>query len=159
MSATKPPAADHPAPAHVEDLHRRLELVLGQPDHVEVLRPVGDHLLASRPPCAPRRAGRAAAPPARTRASSDAACISASRPRQHGLGVAGEEAHEVGHVAVVRLVVDGADARPRAALDVEEQAGPAEPLVPAELGVRAGAHREGPQQQVEGRRGWRPTLP
>ena len=45
-------APDHPARAHVEDLHRRLELVVGEADHVEVLVAVGHHLLASRWPCA-----------------------------------------------------------------------------------------------------------
>ena len=39
------PVPDHPAPAHVEDLHRRLERVLGDADHVEVLGPLGHHLL------------------------------------------------------------------------------------------------------------------
>ncbi len=55
---------------------------------------------------------------------------------------------------VVLLVVDGPHARARAPLDVEEQAGPAQALVVAELGVRAGPHRERPQQQVEGAPGW-----
>ena len=41
----EPLAAHHPALAHVEHLHRRLELVLGDADHVEVLVLVGDHLL------------------------------------------------------------------------------------------------------------------
>ena len=39
-------AADHPALAHVEHLDRRLELVVGDADHVEVLVAVGHHLLA-----------------------------------------------------------------------------------------------------------------
>ena len=39
------PVPDHPAPAHVEDLHRRLQRVLGDADHVEVLGPLGHHLL------------------------------------------------------------------------------------------------------------------
>ena len=37
--------ADDPAAAHEEDLHRRLERILGQPHDVEVLGPVRDHLL------------------------------------------------------------------------------------------------------------------
>ena len=69
--------------------------------------------------------------------------------RQDRLGVAGEEPHQVLDVAVVRLVVDGADARSRAAVDVEEQARPAQALVPDELGVRARADREAPDEEVE----------
>ena len=38
-------AAHHPAPAHVEDLHRRLQLVAGDADDVEVLGLLGDHRL------------------------------------------------------------------------------------------------------------------
>ena len=36
---------DDATPPHAEDLHRRLQRVLGQADHVEVLGAVGDHLL------------------------------------------------------------------------------------------------------------------
>ena len=61
-----------------------------------------------------------------------------------------EEPHEVVDVAVVGGVVDRADARPRAALDVVEQAGPAQPLVADELVVRTRADREAAHQQVEG---------
>ena len=38
-------APDHPALAHEEHLHRRLEIVVGDADHVDVLVLVGDHLL------------------------------------------------------------------------------------------------------------------
>ena len=41
----EPLAADHPAAAHEEHLHRGLELVVDEADHVEVLRPLGHHLL------------------------------------------------------------------------------------------------------------------
>ena len=50
---------------------------------------------------------------------------------------------------VVGVVVDLADAGSGALLDVEQQAGPAEPLVPPELVVAAGAQGERAQQQVE----------
>ena len=62
-----------------------------------------------------------------------------------------KEAHQVIDVAVVAGVVHRLDARPRAALDVVEQARPAQPLVADELGVRAGPHREAAHQQIEGR--------
>ena len=38
-------APDDPALADVEHLHRRLELVVGDADHVDVLVALGDHLL------------------------------------------------------------------------------------------------------------------
>ena len=58
-------AAD-PAPAHVEDLDRRLQLVLGEGDDVGV-RAVAEHDgLASPSPGAARRGRRAAGRPART---------------------------------------------------------------------------------------------
>ena len=41
----EPLAADHPALADEEHLDRGLEVVLGQPDHVEVLAAVPHHLL------------------------------------------------------------------------------------------------------------------
>ncbi len=142
------PVAHHPAPAHEEDLHRRLQRVLGQADHVEVLGPVRDHLLGL---------GRlvdgddAVAQPGRPL---ELQLLAGGQhlglqPGQHRLGVAREEPHEVVDVAVVRLVVDGADARARAAVDVVEQAGAAEALVARELGVRARAHGEAPDEEVE----------
>ena len=39
-------APDDPTPPDVEDLHRRLQLVLGEADDIEVLGRVGHHLLA-----------------------------------------------------------------------------------------------------------------
>ena len=39
-------APDDPAPTDVEDLHRRLQVVVGEADDVEVLVAVGDDLLA-----------------------------------------------------------------------------------------------------------------
>ncbi len=45
--------------------------------------------------------------------------------------------------------VTSPDARPRAPLDVEQEAGAPQALVPAELGVGAGPHGERAQEQVE----------
>ena len=73
----------------------------------------------------------------------------ALEPFDDRLGVAVEE---VGQLADERGVVgraDVVDARRRALLDVGVQAGPAEPPVPLELVVVAGADRERPQQEVE----------
>src|SRR6185436_17260689 len=66
------------------------------------------------------------------------------------VGVTVEEVDELLDELVVAGLVDLSDAGPRALLDVEQQAGPAEPLVGPELARRARTDREGPQQQVEG---------
>src|SRR5450759_2002812 len=47
-------------------------------------------------------------------------------------------------------MVHGSHTRTRAPLDVEEQARPAQPLVPPEFGVGTGADWVGPQEKVEG---------
>ena len=119
-------------------------------DHVEVLALGRPPSAASRWPCAPTRAGRASGPPARTRArrrrlASDAraACTIASvSPSRKSISSCTSSRRS-------SSAVDLADARARALLDVEEQARPTQPLVAAELVVRAGADGERPQQQVE----------
>ncbi len=56
----EPLAADDPPPTDVEHLHRGLELVLGQPDHVEVLgRGARPPSAGARWPAAPWPGGRA----------------------------------------------------------------------------------------------------
>ena len=118
--------ADHPAPADVEDLHRGLERVVGDTDHVEVLGPLGDHLLGLgrllRHGDAVAQAGR----PLELQVLGRCQHLGL-QPGQHRLGVTGEEPHQVLDVAVVGGVVDRADARARAALDVDRagRAGPA----------------------------------
>ena len=66
------------------------------------------------------------------------------------VGVAVEELAQFGDELAVRHLVDLADARSSALLDVEQQARPPETLVLVELRLAAGAHRERPQQEVEG---------
>ena len=107
---------------HAEDLHRRLERVLGQADHVEVLGAGRRPSAGSRRPCARPRCGHAAGPPARTGGRRTRRSISASRLASTGSVSPERNAHQIGHVAVVGLVVDGAHARPRAPVDVVEQA-------------------------------------
>ena len=142
-------AADDPALAHEEHLDGGLELVVGDAEHVEVLRALGHHLLlldrllhAGEPVAQPggllelELAGR---------------LVHAGLELLHDrVGVAVEELEQRLDVLVVLLLGDLADARARALLDVEQEAGPAEALVLVELVVRAGAQREGAQQQVEG---------
>ncbi len=140
-------AHDAAAP-HPEDLHRGLQRVLGQADDVEVLGAVGHHLLGLG-----RLVHRGDAV-AQACGAFELQLLGRRQhlglqARQHRLGVAREEPHEVDHVAVVGLVVDRADTGSRAAVDVVEQARPAQALVALELGVRARAHREAPHQEVE----------
>ena len=66
-----------------------------------------------------------------------------------GLGVAVEELDQPLHQPLVLPLVDLAHARSGALLDVEEEAGPAEALVVAELVVAARADRERAQEEVE----------
>ena len=148
------PVADHPAPAHEEDLHRRLQRVLGQADDVEVLGPVRDHLLGLGGLVDGDDAVAQAGGPLELQLLAGGQHLGL-QPGQHRLGVAREEPHEVVDVAVVGLVVDRADARARAAVDVVEQAGPAQALVPGELGVRARADGEAADEEVERACGWR----
>jgi hypothetical protein len=140
---------DHPAPAHVEDLHRRLERVLGDADHVEVLRPLGHQVLGLR-----RLAGHGD-PVAQAGGPLEFEVVGRFlhgefQPLEDRLGVPGEEAHEVFDIAVVRDVVDGPDAWPRTALNVIEEARPTQALMADELVVGAGADREAAHQEVEG---------
>ena len=142
-------APDDTPAADVEHLHRRLELVVGEADDVEVLVAVGDHLLAlDRPP----HGGQAVAQARRLlelERPSAASRISWSRRLTIGVGVAVEEVAQLVDELAVRHLVDLADARPGALLDVEQQARPAEALVLLELRRAARADRERAQQLVE----------
>ena len=67
----------------------------------------------------------------------------------HRVVLAVEEVEQLLHELHVVVVVDVADARRRALLDVRVEARPAEAVVPVELRVRARADRERAQQEVE----------
>ena len=143
----EPLAADDPALADVEHLHRRLQLVLGEADDVEVLG-------RSATICWRSIARRTVARRSRTRAPSRTPAPSPPRASRvealdDRLGVAVEEVAQLVDQLAVRHLVDLADARTRALLDVVQQARPAEALVLAELGRAAGADRERAQQLVE----------
>ena len=142
-------APGDPAAPHVEHLHRRFELVLGEPDDVEVLLLRADHLLAlddlahrEQLVPQPRRAFEV------QRLGRLVHLLLEPVEDRRGLTV--EKGDQLVDQARVLLVVDRADARRDALLDVRVEARPAEPLVALELVVRAGADRERPQQQVEG---------
>ena len=144
----EPLAADDSPLAHVEHLHARFEEVLVETDEVEVFLARRDHLLAF---------DRLA----------DARELVAHAGRELELELVGrlghplfealddrvvlavEEVEEVVDELVVVVVVDVADARRRALLDVRVEARAAEPVVPVELGLRARADRERAQQEVE----------
>ena len=143
------PASHHPAPAHEEHLHGGLQGVVHQPDHVEVLV-AGAHHLLGLDRFAHR--GQAVAQP-----GGPLVVELAGRGRhllfeavEHRVAVALQEAQQLGHH--LGVVVGGhlAHARPRALLDVVQQARLAQAGVAAELAVGAGADRERAQQQVEG---------
>ena len=68
----------------------------------------------------------------------------------NGVGLAGHEVAEVVDDLAVLLGADPADAGRRALADVAEQAGPADLRGALEDAVAARAHREDPQQQVDG---------
>ena len=139
---------DDPSVADVEDLHRGVELGLGDPHDVEVLVGGANDVLvlageagrlelvaqARRPLVLLGRGGPAHAP---------------LETRDDRLGVALEEARELldEHLVVGRG--HRADARARAAFDVVEETRPPEPLVAGELRVRAGPDRERPHEHVE----------
>ena len=133
----------------MEHLDRGLEVVVGHADHVEVLVPLRHHLL-----------------PLDGLAHADETVAQARRPLE--LELVGGLPHLDLEVAArcrrccprgsggaratssrVALVVDLADAGPRALLDVEQEARATQLLVPVELVVGARPQREGAQQEVE----------
>ena len=145
----EPLAADDAPLAHVEDLDGGFEFVLGDADHVDVLAALGDHLLLldrlahRQQPVA--QAGR----PLELQIGGRRLHVR-FEPVDDLVGVAVEELAQLGDELAVRHLVDLADARAGALLDVEQQARPPETLVLVELRLAAGADREAPQQEVEG---------
>ena len=89
----------------MEDLHRRFERVLGDPDHVEVLGALGHHLLGLGRLVHDDDAVTQAGGPLELQMVRGVLHLG-FEPGQHGLGVAREKAHEVLDVPVVRRVVD-----------------------------------------------------
>jgi hypothetical protein len=139
--------AAHPAAAHVEDLHGRLELVLVDADDVGV-GAVAEHDRVALH--GPLQRGEVVAQPGRLLE------LQVGRGLLHlplevageAGGLPGQEGAEVLGDLPVLLGADPADARGRALADVAEQAGPVGQLRPAEDPLRAAAHREDPQQGV-----------
>ena len=143
LRPTTRPAADE------EDLHRRLELVVGDPDDVELLGLLAHHLLAldglaDRGELVPQAGG-----PLELELVGRLG-HERLEPLHHGRGLAAEEREELVDEGAVLVVGDRLHARRHALLDVRVEARPAEPLVALELAVGARADRERAQQQVEG---------
>ena len=141
-------APDDTTAADVEDLHRRLELVVGEADDVDVLVAVGDDLLALDRAA---HGAEAVAQPGRlleleVRGRLAHLLVEALDDRRR---VAVEELAQLLDELAVGDLVDLADTRPGALLDVEQQARPAEALVLLELRRAARADRERAQQLVE----------
>ena len=144
----EPLASDDAAATDVEHLHRRFEIVLGDADHVDVLVAIGDHLLLGD------RLAHRREPIAQARRTLE---LELARGRPHrGLealddlvGVARQEVTQLVDELPVRHLIDLADARSGALLDVEQQARAAESVVLVELGRAARADREAAQQEVE----------
>ena len=141
-------SAHDPAAPHVQHLHRGYEIVLGDGEDVQILRRIGDHLLASdgkthggQPVTKARRPLELELPGRFAHLGLEAV--------DDRLCVPVEKCHELGHEPLVLVGLDCAYARPGAPFDVVEQARPAEKLMAPELGIRAGPDWERPQEQVE----------
>ena len=140
--------AAHPPAAHVEHLHRHLELVLLESEDVGV-RAVTQHdgrlleRLAER--------DEVVAQPGRLLELHGVGCglHLALEPLDEPGRVAGHEVAEVLGDLPVLLGGDPPDAGCGALVDVAQQTRPAHLPGPLEHPGRAGAHREHPQQQVE----------
>ena len=141
-------AAD-PAAAHVEDLHRDLERVLGEGDHVDVGAVAEHHrLLLER---ALHRAEVVAQPGRLLEVLAVGGGVHLPLdPPDERPGLAGHEVTEVVDDLAVVVGGDVADARRRALVDVAEQARPPDLAGALEDAVGAAPHREDPQQDVDG---------
>ena len=144
----EPLPAHDPPPSHVEDLDGRLQVVLCDADDVEVLVAVGHHLLLGDGLLHRRQPVPHAGRPLVLLLVGGGSHLTIEA-LDDGVGVPVEEVDQLLDQRVVPGVVDLADARSRALLDVEEEARPAEPVVLVVLARRTGADGEAAQQQVE----------
>ncbi len=141
--------AAHAPAADVEDLHRGLQLVLGERDDVGVGAVAEHHGLllhgaAQRPDVVaqPRRA-------LELQLLCGLRHLALELPDEV-VGAPGQEVAEVLDDVAVLVGVHATHTRRRALVDVAEQAGPADLPVPLEHPRAAGAGREDAQQHVEG---------
>ena len=144
----EPLSTHHATLAHEEHLHRGLELVIGKADHVEVLVALGDDLLLFD------RAAHTREPVAQSRRELELEVLrgiahALVERLDHLVGVAVEEREQIDDEPVVAHMVDLADARSGALLDVEQQTRSTESRVVRVLVVATRADGERAQQQVE----------
>ena len=134
--------------AHEEHLDGGFEFVVVDPDHVEVLAALGDHLLLL---------DRLAHGEEAVAHPSGAFVLERRRrlthlvlePGDDLVGVPVEELAELADQRAVARLVDLPDTRRAALLDVEQQTRPTEALVLVELARAARTDREAAQEQVE----------
>jgi hypothetical protein len=132
---------------HGEDLDRRLVARAGEAQHVELRPGEGGHLLVlhralDRSHLVPHRRGALVLGPPR------GGLHLAAELANQGLLAPLEEELDLGDVGPVGLLPDGLDARPLAALDVVEEARPAEGPLPLPDLQGAGPEREQAPDQV-----------
>ena len=144
----EPLPAEHLPPPHVEHLDRRLQVVAGYPEHVDLLVSGGDHLLALDHPAHARQAVPVAAGSLELEGIGGGSHLGPQLDH-HFVRVALQEPQQVPDEVGVGVGRDLADTWAGALLDVEQQAGSAHPLVGAELGVRAGPQGERLDQLLE----------
>ena len=135
-------APDDPALAHIEDLHRRFQLVVGDADDVDILGALGDDRLLLDGLAHTRQPVTQAGGPLELEEAGRLLHL-LLEAADDGLGVAVEELDELVDQVVVLLLLDGADTRGAALFDVAQKAGPADAVVVGVLVVRAGTDREG----------------
>ena len=128
-------APDDAALAHVEHLHARFERVLGEADEVVVLLAGADHLLALDRLAHARELVADAGRELELELVGGVA-HPLLEPLDDRVVLAVEEVEELLDELHVLVVVDVADARRRALLDVRVEARPAEPVVAVELRPR-----------------------
>ena len=141
-------AVDAPA-ADVEDLDRGLQLVLLDGKHVGIRGIREHHRLLLHCLLHGLQLITQARGPLEVQVLGGLLHL-AAHPAQHGLGVARQKATELVDECAVLVLGNLADARRGAAIDIAQQAGPTQGLVPSEHAGRAGTDREDPGQGLQG---------
>ena len=139
----------HPPAADVEDLHRSLQLIVGEGDDVGVGAVAEDHRLFLQR--AAHRRDVVAQPRSALEIEVDRCVVHLLLHLADQLvGLAGQEVAEITDDAAVLLGADPADARCGTLVDVSEQAGAVNLAVTLEHSVGTGSRGEHAGQQVQG---------
>ena len=144
-----PPLAAHPAAADMENLHRRLQLVVGECHDVGVGAVAKHHRLllqgTFQRPDVVAQPGRAL----EIKFGGSGIHLPLQLPDE-AIGPPRQEVAEVTHDPAVFLGADPAHARRGALVDVAQQTRTFDLAVPLEHSGRTGARRKHPGQQIEG---------